>query len=483
MSFDRDAQHLFHVRRVKRRNARARAATAAAEWAASFSWRARHGRAVKVSGADEHDAAGCPHAQGRRACGLPCARRCTMSLPPNANDDMMRARKVGVLFVCMGNICRSPTAEACFARRRRAGRAHGAALRIDSAGIGDWHVGEPPDARAIAHARRRGYDLRQLRARQVAAATSSASTGSWRWTASNLRELESAAPGDYAGRLGLFLDFVPGIGAREVPDPYLRRRDGFRNACSTLSSARARRPLPQQVTAAPVVRQPLRLRRQGVIASVRRRSLCVSTICSGSVRLRTRRTHARFGTGCNGRLGSSTAEQRARLDHDETRVRRQRQRRRPIAGSRRRARVGIHGSDVRWASTRYRGSRAVAGVGEASDRGLGALRLRQRDDVSARPQARAPTPQRTLSRASRSLRIRRGRDAGREARFGARPRGPWPPQFIADGPFGGSDGPSVCADSCGRDGRERRSTVAELWRRVGRSASPPSGARGSRPGR
>src|SRR5262245_39237098 len=74
-----------------------------------------------------------------------------------------------VLFVCLGNICRSPTAESVF--RNAVGRAglHDA-IRIDSAGIGDWHVGRPPDRRAIAAARQRGYDLTCLRARQVNAA-------------------------------------------------------------------------------------------------------------------------------------------------------------------------------------------------------------------------------------------------------------------------------------------------------------------------
>ncbi len=70
-----------------------------------------------------------------------------------------------ILFVCLGNICRSPTAEAVFTKRAID---HGRTdLTIDSAGTGAWHVGNPPDKRATAHAQKRGYDLTQLRARAV----------------------------------------------------------------------------------------------------------------------------------------------------------------------------------------------------------------------------------------------------------------------------------------------------------------------------
>src|SRR3954471_3119350 len=85
--------------------------------------------------------------------------------PRGYHRGMSRAR---VLFVCLGNICRSPTAEAVFrATAERAGFAH--RVEVDSAGTGDWHIGNPPDARAIVHAARRGYDLAPLRARQVCA--------------------------------------------------------------------------------------------------------------------------------------------------------------------------------------------------------------------------------------------------------------------------------------------------------------------------
>jgi protein-tyrosine phosphatase len=128
-----------------------------------------------------------------------------------------------VLFVCLGNICRSPTAEGVFRSAvARAGLAD--VIHIDSAAIGDWQVGQPPDRRAINAARRRGYDIDHLRARQV-------STADFDWILAmdraNLRALQRMRPRDFSGYLGLFLDFVPEMGLREVPDPYHSDADVF----------------------------------------------------------------------------------------------------------------------------------------------------------------------------------------------------------------------------------------------------------------
>src|SRR6478609_10576245 len=79
---------------------------------------------------------------------------------------MVNGCPIGVLFVCLGNICRSPTAEGVF-RHTIAQAGLASHFHVDSAGTGDWHVGNPPDRRAIAAARRRGYDLTPLRGRQV----------------------------------------------------------------------------------------------------------------------------------------------------------------------------------------------------------------------------------------------------------------------------------------------------------------------------
>lgn len=134
--------------------------------------------------------------------------------------------QAAVLFVCMGNICRSPTAEGVFrARVERAGLRD--RLLIESAGIGDWHVGQPPDERAMLHARRRGYDLSRLRARQVTRDDFSRFGWIFAMDLRNLRDLKALQPAGYSGYLGLFLDLVPDLGVREVPDPYFGGTDGF----------------------------------------------------------------------------------------------------------------------------------------------------------------------------------------------------------------------------------------------------------------
>lgn len=143
-----------------------------------------------------------------------------------------------VLFVCLGNICRSPTAEAVFrAKARRAGIA--SRLTIDSAGTGEWHVGDPPDWRAVAHAAKRGYDLSSLRARQV----TRADFGRFDWILamdrSNLADLERMRPRDHAGHLGLFLELAPHLGRREVPDPYDGGADGFEVVLDLVEAASA----------------------------------------------------------------------------------------------------------------------------------------------------------------------------------------------------------------------------------------------------
>ncbi|MGE5089084.1 MAG: low molecular weight protein-tyrosine-phosphatase [Candidatus Levyibacteriota bacterium] len=141
-----------------------------------------------------------------------------------------------VLFVCMGNICRSPTAEVVF--REHAARAGlPGRLLIESAGTGDWHVGEPPDHRAIVHARRRGYDLAALRARQVQRTDFTRFAWILAMDMRNLRDLVAMRPSGYAGHLGLLLDFVPDAGTREVPDPYYGGPEGFEQVLDLMERA------------------------------------------------------------------------------------------------------------------------------------------------------------------------------------------------------------------------------------------------------
>ena len=131
-----------------------------------------------------------------------------------------------VLFVCMGNICRSPTAEGVFKRLvNDAGL--DAEIESDSAGTHDYHIGDPPDARSQAAAGRRGYDLSALRARQVAHDDFASFDYVLAMDETNLTALLSLCPAHYRERVKLFLEFVPEAGHREVPDPYYGGAQGF----------------------------------------------------------------------------------------------------------------------------------------------------------------------------------------------------------------------------------------------------------------
>ena len=131
-----------------------------------------------------------------------------------------------VLFVCLGNICRSPTADGIFNHivlREKMDQK----IIIDSAGTGDWHVGKSPDSRTVDAARKRGYDLSVLRARQVSARDFEEFDYVLAMDESNLSDLQRIKPVEYTGHLGLFLDFGSRNDYREVPDPYYGGRDGF----------------------------------------------------------------------------------------------------------------------------------------------------------------------------------------------------------------------------------------------------------------
>lgn len=124
-----------------------------------------------------------------------------------------------ILFVCLGNICRSPTAEGVF--RALAGReAPRLALSADSAGTADYHVGAPPDRRTQQAALRRGYDLSALRARQVERADFGRFDLLLAMDESNLADLRSLAPAGAQARLALLLQYAPDAGRLDVPDPY-----------------------------------------------------------------------------------------------------------------------------------------------------------------------------------------------------------------------------------------------------------------------
>jgi len=129
-----------------------------------------------------------------------------------------------VLFVCLGNICRSPLAEAAF---RAELRRLGLEMTVDSAGTGDWHVGKAPDRRAQAVARRNGVEISGYRARQVSPADFSAFTHIVALDAQNLADLRRLAPRGSSARLSLLLDHVPGRAGEAVADPYYGDEAGF----------------------------------------------------------------------------------------------------------------------------------------------------------------------------------------------------------------------------------------------------------------
>tara|TARA_R110002020_G_scaffold190053_2_gene389428 strand:+ start:18250 stop:18711 length:462 start_codon:yes stop_codon:yes gene_type:complete len=142
-----------------------------------------------------------------------------------------------ILFVCLGNICRSPSAEGVFASRLQQS-ALAQQVQIDSAGTGGYHTGEPPDRRATAAALKRGYDLRAQRARAVADEDFSRFDLILAMDQSNLDNLRARTPANAKAQLGLFMAFAPGWPA-EVPDPYYGGDDGFEQVLDMLEAASA----------------------------------------------------------------------------------------------------------------------------------------------------------------------------------------------------------------------------------------------------
>jgi protein-tyrosine phosphatase len=142
----------------------------------------------------------------------------------------------GVLFVCMGNICRSPTAEAVF-RRLAAAEAPGLPLHIDSAGTHGYHVGAPPDRRAQSAARRRGVDMSTLRARRLVPDDFSRFDYVLVMDEQNRADAIEIAPPAHTAALQLFLEYAPALGRLEVPDPYYGGATGFEEVLDLVEEA------------------------------------------------------------------------------------------------------------------------------------------------------------------------------------------------------------------------------------------------------
>lgn len=139
-----------------------------------------------------------------------------------------------ILFVCLGNICRSPTAQAVFDHKLREA---GLPLELDSAGTGDWHIGHPPDSRSQAVARSWGVDMSQQRARQVCRDDFLNFDRIYAMDRANLAELKRRAPAEASASLALVMELAPDYGLDEVPDPYYGGDEGFKRVIDMLETA------------------------------------------------------------------------------------------------------------------------------------------------------------------------------------------------------------------------------------------------------
>jgi protein-tyrosine phosphatase len=142
-------------------------------------------------------------------------------------------KKPAVLFVCLGNICRSPLAEAAF---REEAAKQGLDADADSAGVGGWHSGEPPDRRAQAVARRHGVDISGYKARQVNKQDFRRFTHIIALDHENLAALEQLRPSDATAELSLLLDHVEGREGEEVDDPWYGSAAGFESTWSDVTA-------------------------------------------------------------------------------------------------------------------------------------------------------------------------------------------------------------------------------------------------------
>ncbi len=143
---------------------------------------------------------------------------------------------IRVLFVCTGNICRSPTAEGVF-RALADAEGLGEAIAADSAGTHGYHVGDAPDTRAQAAAARRGIDLSGQRSRLFGAGDFETFDYVLAMDRMNYRTLSTVCPAHARGRLSLFLDFAPSLGLDEVPDPYYGAEVGFEEVLDIVEAA------------------------------------------------------------------------------------------------------------------------------------------------------------------------------------------------------------------------------------------------------
>lgn len=145
-------------------------------------------------------------------------------------------KNIKVLFVCMGNICRSPTAHGVFEAKLQAqDLAH--TIDVDSAGTHAYHIGEAPDRRSQQTANKRGYQMDHLRARKVTRTDFETFDYVLAMDDDNFRNLESICPPRHSNKLQMFLDFAMRFDEREVPDPYYGGAQGFEHVLDLIEDA------------------------------------------------------------------------------------------------------------------------------------------------------------------------------------------------------------------------------------------------------
>jgi len=145
-------------------------------------------------------------------------------------------KKINVLFVCMGNICRSPTAHGVFQKLVEE-QSLQQIIGVDSAGTHSYHTGQQPDFRARSAAAKRGYDLESMRARKIEASDFSTFDYILAMDNENLQDLQAICTENQKSKVQLFLDFAWDPGTTEVPDPYYGKQTGFEIVLDLIENA------------------------------------------------------------------------------------------------------------------------------------------------------------------------------------------------------------------------------------------------------